>query len=112
MHDRFAKPPTYITGCSKVTNVQRQKKNFDNAAKRYAMIENDSDHFGDNRPKVGIDFANKMRTLRNNKEWTQKDLALRAGVKVDVVRDYESGNAEPNSKLIRKFEQVLGSPLR
>lgn len=113
MIDQFAKPPTFVTrGGTTTSNVQPQRKHIDSAAKKFAIIENDNEHFGDNRQKVGMDFANKMRTLRNNKEWTQKDLAIRCGVKVDVIKDYESGNAEPNNKLIKKFEQVLEGSLR
>lgn len=113
MHDQFARPPTFVTrGGGSGPNGSQQRKKVDSQAKKFAMIENDSEHFGDHRQKVGVDFANKMRTLRNNKEWTQKDLAIRCGVKVDVIKDYESGNAEPNPKLIKKFEQVLEGSLR
>ena len=53
-----------------------------------------------------------MKILRAAKEWTHKDLALRTGVKVDIIKDYESGNVVPNGKLIRKFETILESSLR
>ena len=57
-------------------------------------------------------MSNRIKTLRAAKEWTQKDLALRAGVKVHIIKDYESGNAVPNGKLIRKFETILEGSLR
>ncbi|EAY17148.1 Helix-turn-helix family protein [Trichomonas vaginalis G3] len=112
MYDQFAKPATYVTRGGGATQGAGQKKHVDSHAKKFAMIENDNDHFGDHRQKVGIEMANKIKNLRNAKEWTQKDLALHAGVKIDVVKDYESGNAEPNAKIIKRFEQVLEGPLR
>ena len=114
MIDQFAKPKTYVTGGGppKGANGKPIRKHVDSAAKRFAEIENDTDHFGDSRPRVGIEMGNRMKTLRAQKEWTQKDLALRAGVKIDIVKDYENGTAVPNPKLIKKFEQVLEGSLR
>ena len=112
-NDMFAKPKTYVTsGVAKGPNGKPIKKRVDSAAKKFAELENDSEHFGDSRPKVTIEMANRMKTLRAAKEWTQKDLALRAGVKIDVVKSFENGTAEPNGKLIKKFETVLEGSLR
>ena len=109
MFDRFAVPKTYITrGCVR----KPVRKHVDSQAKKLTEIENDTVHFGDSRPKVDITMSNRIKTLRAAKEWTQKDLALRAGVKVDIIKDYESGNAVPNGKLIRKFETILEGSLR
>ena len=113
-NDPFAKPKTYVTGGGppKGANGKPVRKHVDSKAKQFAEIENDTDHFGDSRPKVGMSVANKMKTLRAQKEWTQKDLAMRAGVKIDVVKDYENGTAVPNPKIMKKFEDALGGSIR
>jgi putative transcription factor len=63
-------------------------------------------------PTTDISFANRLKTLRCEKEMTQKDLAQRANVKVDIIRDYENGKGIPDGKLISRLEQILGGPLR
>jgi putative transcription factor len=59
-----------------------------------------------------ISFGTQLKTLRAQKEMSQRDLALRASVKIDVIRDYENGRAIPNTQLIRTLESILGSSLR
>jgi putative transcription factor len=61
---------------------------------------------------TGLDLATRLKTLRAQKEMTQKDLAMRASVKVDVIRDYENGRGVPDGRLISTLEQILGGPLR
>ena len=113
-NDQFAVPKTYVTGGGppKGPNGKPVRKHVDSKAKQFAEIENDTDHFGDTRPKVGMAVGNRMKTLRSQKEWTQKDLALRCGVKIDVIKEYENGTAVPNPKLMKKFEQVLEGSIR
>lgn len=117
--DQFTDKKRYITRGFKAAaianetkqNAKRGPPKFESAAARTFKIEEDTDHFGD-ISRVGIDIGNRMRYLRGQKEWSQKDLALKAGVKVDVVRDYENGKAVPNGRIISKFEQVLEGSLR
>jgi ribosome-binding protein aMBF1 (putative translation factor) len=42
---------------------------------------------------------------------SQKDLAHRASVKIDVIRDYENGKGIPDGRLISRLEQILGGLL-
>jgi ribosome-binding protein aMBF1 (putative translation factor) len=42
----------------------------------------------------------------------QRDLALRASVKIDVIRDYENGRATPNGQFSRRLESILGGSLQ
>lgn len=82
----------------------------DSAARKMAEIENNTETFDVSH--TGVDMANRIKSLRAAKEMSQKDLAQRANVKIDIVRDYENGRAIPNSKIISKFEQILGGPIR
>jgi ribosome-binding protein aMBF1 (putative translation factor) len=43
---------------------------------------------------------------------TQKDLAMRASVKIEVIRDFENGKGIPDGRLIHRLEQILGGSLR
>jgi putative transcription factor len=59
-----------------------------------------------------MNLASRLKALRSQKELSQKDLAQRASVKVDVIRDYENGKGVPDGRLISRLEQILGAPLR
>jgi putative transcription factor len=78
--------------------------------RRMHAIENETECF--EVQHTGTDFAARLKTLRAQKEMTQKDLALRASVKVDIIRDYENGRGIPDGRLINRLEQILGGPLR
>ncbi|OHT04204.1 Multiprotein-bridging factor 1b [Tritrichomonas foetus] len=82
----------------------------DAATRRMNEIDNNTECFEVERS--GMEIANRMKSLRSQKEMTQKELAHRASVKIDVVRDYENGKALPDAKIIARFEQILGGPLR
>jgi putative transcription factor len=73
-------------------------------------IENETECF--EVQTTDVSFANRLKTLRAQKEMSQKDLAQRANVKIDIIRDYENGKGTPDGKLISRLEQILGGPLR
>jgi ribosome-binding protein aMBF1 (putative translation factor) len=73
-------------------------------------IENETESF--HVRQTGLDLATRLKTLRAQKEMTQRDLALLASVKVDVVRDYENCRGVPDARLICRLEQILGGALR
>ncbi|KAH0788578.1 Multiprotein-bridging factor 1 [Histomonas meleagridis] len=116
MSDQFYDPRTFkktapAPGSVAAKKAAGQKISRPNAKAR-AMNEIDNNTECFEVKTVGFEFANKMKTLRTQKGWTQKDLALRASVKIDVVRDYENGTAIPDNRMIKRFEQVLGEKLR
>ena len=114
--DQFYDPRTYVKRPppegSKAARQAAGKPVYrpDAAARRMNEIDNNTENF--EVKTTGMDFANRMKTLRSQKEMTQKELAQRANVKVDVVRDYENGKAIPDNRIIARFEQILGGPLR
>jgi ribosome-binding protein aMBF1 (putative translation factor) len=82
----------------------------DAQTRRMQSIENETECF--NVKHTSISFGTRLKTLRAQKEMSQRDLALRASVKVDVIRDYENGQAIPNAQFIRRLESILGGSLR
>ena len=115
--DQFAPAKTYKktsqpgnTGFYAQSGPKKKGPGIDAQGRKLIEIENDSEHYDVVRTDLSI--ANRMRTLRAAKEWSQKDLAHAASVKIDVVRDYESNKAIPDPKTIKKLEQALGGPLR
>jgi putative transcription factor len=74
------------------------------------MIENETENF--QVKHTTLEFGNRLKNMRTAKELSQRDLALRASVKVDVIRDYENGRGTPNPQLIRCLESILGGSLR
>ncbi|OHS98793.1 Multiprotein-bridging factor 1 [Tritrichomonas foetus] len=116
MQDQFYDPRTYVKQAPPAgSNAARAAAGKpinrpDAATRRMNEIDNNTECFEVQRS--GMDLANRMKTLRSQKEMTQKDLAHRASVKIDIVRDYENGKAIPDPKIIARFEQVLGGPLR
>lgn len=60
-------------------------------------------------PKVvGLSVGKQIQTARTQKKMSQKDLAMKINVKPNVIQEYESGKAIPDSKVIRKISQILG----
>ena len=114
--DQFYDPRTYVKkapppGSNAARAAAGKPINRPDAAtRRMNEIDNNTECFEVERS--GMDLANRIKTLRSQKEMTQKELAQRASVKVDVIRDYENGKAIPDGKLISRLEQILGGPLR
>ena len=114
MIDQFYDPRTYAKK-STVPNTTKKANNKQNGrpdaqTRKMNMIDNNTECF--TIEKTGMDLANRMKTLRSQKEMTQKEVAQRANVKVDVIRDYENGKAIPDARLISRLEQILGGQLR
>jgi ribosome-binding protein aMBF1 (putative translation factor) len=82
----------------------------DGQTRRLQMIENETENF--QVKHTILEFGNRLKNMRIGKELSQRDFALRASVKVDMIRDYENGRGIPNSQLIRCFESILGGSLR
>ena len=52
-------------------------------------------------------FAQRLAALRKDKDWTQVELAERAGLHVVQVRRYETDVSEPSLEAIRKLALAL-----
>lgn len=62
-------------------------------------------------PKVSLSLQRKIQDARQNKGWSQKDLAARVNVKPAIINGYESGNIVPDHKMLQKISRALGTPL-
>ncbi|XP_015791461.1 endothelial differentiation-related factor 1 homolog [Tetranychus urticae] len=61
---------------------------------------------------VPLDVGKLIQKARQDKGWTQKDLATKICEKVQVVTEYENGKAIPNQQVLAKMERNLGMKLR
>ncbi|KAK7693173.1 multiprotein-bridging factor 1 [Cerrena zonata] len=63
-------------------------------------------------PKVLPSVGKAIQTARQEKQFSQKDLAQKVNEKPSVIQDYESGKAIPNPQILSKLERALGVKLR
>ena len=114
MQDRFHDPRTYTkaptSGPGGAKHSGPRAPPPPPEVRRMNQIDNETENFEIQRS--GLDLANRIKTIRCQKEMTQKDLAVRANLKVDIIRDYENGKAIPDNKIIKRLETALGEPLR
>jgi putative transcription factor len=82
----------------------------DGRTRKLQSIESETESF--EIQTTDITFANRLKNLRAEKNMTQKDLAMRASVKIEVIRDFENGKGIPDGRLIHRLEQILGGSLR
>ena len=50
----------------------------------------------------------RLRTLRKERGWTQKELEQRTGIAQRNISSYESGKLQPSSKTIKRFADAFG----
>jgi putative transcription factor len=62
--------------------------------------------------KVNLSLSQRLQQARQQKGWTQKELAVQIQEKPQVVQSYEAGTATPNQSIISKMEKALGVKLR
>lgn len=55
-----------------------------------------------------MDIGTIIRTLREDKELSQSELALQIGVSKSMVNKYESGARRPSLEVLRKICHTLG----
>lgn len=56
---------------------------------------------------MGKKFNENLRTIRESKNFSQKEIAEKIGVAKSTYSLYESGNREPNVETIKKIADVL-----
>jgi transcriptional regulator with XRE-family HTH domain len=54
-------------------------------------------------------LGERIRRLRREKGWTQRDLALRAGLKPAQISKYERGNYQPGLAALKAIADALGT---
>lgn len=58
-----------------------------------------------------IQVGNQIKEIRKLLGFTQKEIALRAGIPYTTYSNYENNNREPNSEQLRKITNALNVPL-
>lgn len=59
------------------------------------------------KTKEGIAFGRRVRELRNEREWTQEELAERAGMNWLQLGHIERGSSDPKLSTIIKLAKAL-----
>lgn len=62
--------------------------------------------------KINMKVSNRISNARRAKNWTQKDLALKANVTHNMVTQYENGSAIPQGPVLVRLGEALGINLR
>lgn len=62
--------------------------------------------------KMNTNVGKIIQQARQQKKWTQKDLANRINEKPTIVNEYEAGKGIPNQQTLAKIERALGVKLR
>ena len=60
---------------------------------------------------MSIDIQQSIQKARLAVKMSQKDLAKKLNVNVDVIINYENGKAIPNNEFIAKIEKILNTKL-
>lgn len=55
-----------------------------------------------------LDLGHKVRRLRESRDWSQAELARRAGVTKSAISTYELGMRTPSADVVRAFAKVFG----
>ena len=60
---------------------------------------------------VSHDLKVRIQRARTNKKLSQKELANKMNVNVNIIQEYENGKATPNPQMLNKMSRILGVPL-
>nr|CAH0099557.1 unnamed protein product [Daphnia galeata] len=61
---------------------------------------------------LSMDVAKLIQKGRQDKGYTQKDLATKINEKPQIITDYEAGRGIPNQQILGKIERAIGIKLR
>jgi transcriptional regulator with XRE-family HTH domain len=53
-------------------------------------------------------FGQKLKRLRQERDWSQEKLAEEIGVKRLAINKYESGQTKPSAETLQKISEVFG----
>jgi len=61
--------------------------------------------------KPSINFQKTLQQARLAQKMSQKDLALKAGIQLNFIQNYENGKEIPSNLIISKLEKLLNTKL-
>ena len=57
---------------------------------------------------ISIDLRLQIQKARTAKKMSQKELAQKLNVKLEVINQYESGKVKPDNRILQRMGTVLG----
>lgn len=60
---------------------------------------------------VNKQLGMRIKYLRNQKKWSQEDLALEAGINKNYLSDLERGDRNPTIKILERISSAFGITL-
>jgi len=91
--------------CSSFGQVIGKKKIAEEKKEKKTIIS--AQAFPEEKEIIVEDYANIIKTAREKKKLTQEELAKAIAEKESIIHKIESGQAMPQMKTIKKFEQFL-----
>lgn len=99
--------PVILKKNIKKTNSQSIISN-NNPISSIKIYNDDDDVNPEIIPKtVTLDYGKKIQQARNTLKITQKELAQKLNITVDIIKKYESGEGIKNSNIITKINRFL-----
>ncbi len=87
-----------------ISRQERIQKQNQEGTKKFQELDSDSPPAP---KKISIDIRKTIQQARSAKGMTQKDLAIRLCVPLNVITDYESGKAIPDRVILNRIAQIL-----
>jgi DNA-binding transcriptional regulator YiaG len=78
-------------------------------ARHLSKIDEETETF--HHKRVSKSLSHKIQQYRTANHLTQKQLAQKLNLPVDIVQTYEKGSAIPNTSTINKFNKLINHPL-
>lgn len=63
-------------------------------------------------PTISPGLSKQIQLARQNKKWTQKQLATACSLSDTIIKDYEASRGQPNAKYINLMGRALGVKLK
>ena len=79
------------------------------STQKKSKLDNETESFV--HKQVDTSFKVEMQKARLKAKITQKELATRLNVKVNIINSYETGTCIPNNAFIAKIDTILKSKL-
>ena len=83
------------------------KKKISQAQQRDNKLMKKADNDDLTHDKITLELRVKIQQGRASQKWTQKDLANRCNLPVNVINEIESGKAIYNPQQINKIKRIL-----
>lgn len=90
---------------SMVTTKEKRPQRLRDEARHLAKIDEETETF--HHKRVSKDLSRKIQHYRTSNHLTQRELAQKLNLPVDVVQDYEKGSAIPDTLTTNKFNKLL-----